>query len=92
MFVIGEHGLVQALKDEGVVPFFHSSLLTLFSLGHTIAQSNVDFVIVGETREYNYDLISKAAELVRRGAKLIGANKDIRDRVILIFSGILNVY
>lgn len=87
--MIGEHGLVQALKDEGLVPllFLFASLffLPLFSPGHTIANSNVDYVIVGETREYNYDLITKAAEHVRRGAKLIGANKDIRDRVILNF-------
>jgi hypothetical protein len=53
--------------------------------GHTIADTNVDYVVVGETRNYNYDLVNKAAELVRRGAKLIGANKDVRDRVRRIF-------
>lgn len=45
----------------------------------------MDYVIVGETRNYNYDLISKAAELVRRGAKLIGSNKDVRDRVLFYY-------
>jgi len=65
VFVVGEEGLVQAIQSEG----------------HTIADTNVDFVVVGETRSYNYDVITTAAELVRRGAKLIGTNRDVRDRM-----------
>jgi len=65
VYVIGEQGLIQALQDEG----------------HIIADSDVDYVIVGDTANYNYDKIVKAAELVRRGGRLIGTNKDIRDRM-----------
>jgi len=65
VYIIGEQGLRQALIDEG----------------HIIADTEVDYVIVGETVNYNYDKIVKAAELVRKGARLIGTNKDIRDRM-----------
>lgn len=60
-----------------------TNLFIELKLGHTIADTNVDYVVVGETRNYTCDLINKAAELVRRGAKLIGANKDVRDRVYI---------
>jgi len=32
---------------------------------------------VGETRTYNFEKLEKAIELVRKGAKLIGANPDV---------------
>jgi NagD protein len=38
---------------------------------------NPDYVVVGETKTYNYDMICKAVTLVRGGAKLIGTNSDI---------------
>jgi NagD protein len=38
---------------------------------------NPDYVVVGETRSYNFEKIEKAIELVNKGAKLIGANPDI---------------
>lgn len=37
---------------------------------------NPDYVVLGETRTYNYEKIEKAIELVRVGAKLIGTNPD----------------
>ena len=60
-FVIGDPGLVGALYDAGVV----------------ITDKNPDYVIVGETVNYNFDSISKAVTLVRGGAKLIGTNWDL---------------
>ena len=38
---------------------------------------NPDYVVVGETRTYNFEKIEKAIELVNKGAKLIGTNPDI---------------
>jgi NagD protein len=36
-----------------------------------------DYVIVGETNNYNYESILKAVHLVQNGAKLIGTNTDM---------------
>jgi len=60
-YVIGGAGLVNALYDAGV----------------TMNDVNPDYVIVGETRSYNYESIISAVRFVRGGAKLIGTNPDI---------------
>ena len=60
-YVIGEAGLVNALYDVG---FLTNDV-------------NPDYVVVGETRSYNYEKIEKAVHLVRAGAKLIGCNPDL---------------
>ncbi|NLE29210.1 MAG: HAD family hydrolase [Phycisphaerae bacterium] len=60
-YVIGETGLNQALYDVG------------FSMDDT----NPDYVVVGETRAYNYEKIEIAIRLVLKGAKLIGTNTDL---------------
>ncbi len=60
-FVIGGNGLIQALYDAG------------FSMDETAP----DYVIVGETRNYNYENIETAIRLVLNGAKLIGTNPDM---------------
>jgi NagD protein len=61
VFVIGEAGLINALYDAG------------FSMNDV----NPDYVVVGETRSYNYERIERAVHLVCAGAKLIGTNPDI---------------
>jgi NagD protein len=60
-YVIGETGLTNALYDVG------------FSMN----DSNPDYVVIGETRSYSYERLAKAAQLVSRGARLIGTNPDI---------------
>ncbi|HBL84836.1 MAG TPA: TIGR01457 family HAD-type hydrolase [Clostridiales bacterium] len=60
-FVIGEAGLFNALHDADI----------------TINDVDPDYVVVGETTQYNYDSITKAMRLVNRGAKLIGTNYDL---------------
>ena len=60
-YVIGEAGLTNALYDAG------------FSMN----EINPDYVVVGETRTYNYEKIEKAVQLIRKGAKLIGTNPDL---------------
>ena len=60
-FVIGAPGLINALYDAGV----------------TMNDVNPDYVVVGETNTYNYDSITHAVSLVRKGARLIGTNPDL---------------
>ena len=60
-YVIGEAGLVNALYDEEI----------------DMNDVNPEYVIVGDTRTYNFEKIEKAIALVNKGAKLIGTNPDI---------------
>lgn len=60
-YVIGEPGLFNALHDANI----------------TFNDVDPDYVIVGETANYNYNLIVKAMHHVMNGAKLIGTNTDL---------------
>lgn len=60
-YIIGAHGLINALYEVGV-PF---------------NDVNPEYVVVGETTGYNYEMIIKATELINKGAKLIGTNGDM---------------
>ena len=61
VFAIGEAGLLNALYDAGI----------------TMNSIDPDYVVVGEGRSYSLDALTKATNLVLRGAKLIGANSDV---------------
>ena len=63
-YVIGESGLTNALYDAG------------FSMN----EINPDYVIVGETKAYGFEKISRAIHCVLHGARLIGTNPDLTDR------------
>lgn len=60
-YVIGDHGLFNALYDAGI----------------TINDVDPEYVVVGETEGYGYEHILKAMNLVNQGAKLIATNTDI---------------
>ena len=60
-YVIGAPGLFNALYEAGI----------------TTNGVDPDYVIVGETNNYNYESILKAVHLVQNGAKLIGTNPDL---------------
>lgn len=60
-YVIGAPGLVNALYEAGI----------------TMNDVNPDYVVVGETSNYNYENIVHAVSLVLKGAKLIGTNTDL---------------
>ncbi len=60
-YTIGAHGLMNALYDAGI----------------TFNDMNPEYVVVGETTGYNYEMIVKATELINKGAKLIGTNSDM---------------
>ncbi|WP_026959931.1 HAD-IIA family hydrolase [Aliagarivorans taiwanensis] len=48
----------------------------LYSAGFTITDINPDFVVVGETRNYNWNMIQLAAKFVAEGAQFIATNPD----------------
>jgi NagD protein len=49
----------------------------LYRIGFTITDINPDFVIVGETRAYNWDMIQKASYFILQGARFIATNPDV---------------
>ncbi|MBI9018412.1 MAG: HAD family hydrolase [Phycisphaerae bacterium] len=59
-YVIGEGGLLTALNRNG----------------YAVVDNDPDFVIVGEGRTINFDMIEKAVQMVANGAKLIATNTD----------------
>ncbi|MBQ5840927.1 MAG: HAD family hydrolase [Clostridia bacterium] len=61
VFCIGEGGLTNALYEAGI----------------SLNDVNPDYVVVGETKNYNYQNLCKAVYLVEKGAKLIGTNPDM---------------
>jgi len=60
-YVIGEPGLMNALYEQGII----------------MNDVNPDYVVVGETKNYNYENILRAVRFVFNGAKLIGTNPDM---------------
>ncbi len=60
-YVIGGKGLKRELKAVGV----------------TLTNNKPDYVIVGETEEYDYEKIIEATFLVSEGAKFIATNSDL---------------
>lgn len=61
VYAIGEAGLFNALYDAGI----------------TMNDVNPDYVVMGEGKAYSLDSLTKATNLVLRGARLIGANSDV---------------
>ena len=60
-YVIGDHGLYNALYEVGI----------------TNNDVDPDYVVIGETSVYSFDHMMKALNLVAKGARLIGTNPDI---------------
>lgn len=52
----------------------------LYKAGFTITDVNPDFVIVGETRSFNWEMMHKAAYFVASGARFIATNPDTHGR------------
>jgi NagD protein len=47
------------------------------ALVHALSESEADFVVVGETKAYNFDMIRRAAQLVGEGARFVATNPDV---------------
>ncbi len=59
-YVIGEGGLLNALHQNG----------------YSVVDSAPDYVVVGEGRSFNMEMMEHAVNMVARGAKLISTNPD----------------
>lgn len=59
-YVIGEGALTHAL----------------YQVGFTLTESEADYVVVGETSAYNFEMIRKASRLVLAGARFVATNPD----------------
>jgi NagD protein len=59
-FVIGEAGLTTALHD----------------IGYTLTERNADYVVLGETRTYSFERVTRAIRLIADGARFIATNPD----------------
>src|SRR5210317_490615 len=65
-FVLGEGGLISSLHDEG----------------YTLVNSNPDFVVVGEGRNFTLEMVNKAIDMILNGSKLIATNLDPSPKMI----------
>jgi HAD superfamily hydrolase (TIGR01450 family) len=59
-FVIGEAGLTTALHEAG----------------YTLTERAPDYVVLGETRTYSFERITRAIRLIGTGARFIATNPD----------------
>lgn len=59
-YVVGESGLTTALHD----------------IGYIITDVDPDYVVLGETRTYSFEAITKAIQLVDKGSRFIATNPD----------------
>jgi NagD protein len=59
-YVIGEAGMTSALHDVGFV----------------LTDRDPDYVVLGETRTYSFEAITRAIRLIDRGARFIATNPD----------------
>lgn len=59
-YVVGESGLTQAVHD----------------VGYVMTDQDPDYVVLGETRTYSFEAITKAIRLVNDGARFIATNPD----------------
>jgi NagD protein len=60
-YVIGEAGLTTALH----------------TVGYTLTDREPDFVVLGETRTYSFEAITRAIRLIEKGARFIATNPDV---------------
>lgn len=59
-YVVGESGLTTALHN----------------VGYVMTDRDPDYVVLGETRTYSFEAITRAIRLVRNGARFIATNPD----------------
>ena len=59
-YVVGEAGMTTALHD----------------IGYVMTERDPDYVVLGETRTYSFEAITKAIRLIEAGARFIATNPD----------------
>ena len=61
VYAIGDAGLTNALYEAGI----------------TMNDVDPDYVVVGETRNYNFEMIQRAVRFIEAGSKFIATNPDV---------------
>jgi NagD protein len=59
-FILGEAGLTTAMHE----------------IGYIMTDVNPDYVVLGESRNFNFDSLTKAIRLINNGARFIATNPD----------------
>jgi NagD protein len=59
-YVLGEGGLITSLNENGI----------------TLVDTDPDFVVLGEGRNFTLEMVQKAVDMLLAGAKLITTNRD----------------
>ena len=59
-YVLGEGGLLTSLHDNGL----------------TLVETDPDFVVLGEGRNFTLEMVQKAVDMILEGAKFITTNRD----------------
>lgn len=59
-YVLGEGGLVSSLSESGI----------------TLVDTEPDFVVLGEGRNFTLEMVQRAVDMILAGAKLITTNRD----------------
>ncbi len=60
-YVVGEAGMTTALHD----------------IGYVMTDRDPDYVVLGETRTYSFEAITKAIRLIEGGARFLATNPDV---------------
>ena len=60
-YVVGEAGLTTALHD----------------IGYVMTERDPDYVVLGETRTYSFESITRAIRLIEGGARFLATNPDV---------------
>jgi len=53
----------------------------LYKAGFSLSENNPDYVVVGKTSSFNFDMMRKAVKFIHQGAKFIGTNPDVLDPI-----------
>jgi len=72
-FLIGQAGERRKAYVVGEGALIHA----LYQAGFSLVETDADFVILGETRAYNFDMIQRAARLINAGARFVATNPDV---------------
>ncbi|WP_265520973.1 HAD-IIA family hydrolase [Oerskovia flava] len=63
------HGSAYAIGEAGLTT-------ALYEAGYTLTESDPDYVVLGETRTYSFEAITKAVRLILGGSRFICTNPD----------------
>lgn len=63
------HGSAYAIGEAGLTT-------ALYEAGYVLTDTDPDYVVLGETRTYSFEAITKAVRLIENGARFIATNPD----------------